>query len=616
MSTLTLLPRPKHLTPAGGTYTLTAHKLITVPNPALYFTATRIQRALAKLGLLWEIVVQSPSLPAAQIGIALRLTDEVTSDKDTYQLLIGADGVRLSAPTEAGLWYAAQTLIQIVANVGAALPCLEIRDWADFARRGVMLDISRDRVPTMPELYALIDKLSSWKINEFQLYTEHTFAYRNHRVVWQNASPMTGEEIMALDRYCRERFIDLVPNQNSFGHMHRWLMHDAYKHMAEVPEGLDWPIFLTPRPFAISPVVPESLKLIEELYAELLPHFSSPYFNVGCDETFDLGWGRSKAAVEQQGRARVYLEFLKQIAGLVRANNRTMQFWGDIVMEHPELVSELPKDLIALEWGYDANHPFDRDGARFAESGVRFYVCPGTSSWISLLGRTENMLANIRNAAENGLKYGAMGMLNTDWGDLGHWQPLPVSYAGFAYGAATSWAYEANKDIDLAAVLDRFAFEDSAGVMGQLALAFGRAHLLANVPNLNSAGPVRALFTPLSRLREGRLNWRKDEVVSYDPNTVRAAMAEAERLAALLPSARPTDERVIADYAYAAGLFVHGCKRLIKAADDAAYSNAALAMEVRGLMSAFSAAWLARSRPGGLGDSLSRMHRMIADYEK
>ncbi|GAH23368.1 unnamed protein product, partial [marine sediment metagenome] len=106
------------------------------------------------------------------------------------------------------------------------IPCLEIKDFPDFPHRGVMLDISRNKVPKMETLYALIDLLSKLKINQFQLYTEHTFAYQGHEQVWKDASPLTGEEVLALDDFCRKRFIELVPNQNSFGHLHRWLKHN------------------------------------------------------------------------------------------------------------------------------------------------------------------------------------------------------------------------------------------------------------------------------------------------------------------------------------------------------------------------------------------------------
>src|SRR5207342_333696 len=114
-------------------------------------------------------------------------------------------------------------------------------DWPDFAVRGVMLDISRDKVPTMATLYEMVNLFASLKINQLQLYTEHTFAYSQHEEVWRNASPMTAEEIQFLDQYCKQRFIELVPNQNSFGHMERWLKHEKYRHLAESPDGSVWP---------------------------------------------------------------------------------------------------------------------------------------------------------------------------------------------------------------------------------------------------------------------------------------------------------------------------------------------------------------------------------------
>jgi hexosaminidase len=235
-------------------------------------------------------------------------------------------------------------------------------------------------------------------------------------------------------------------------------VHPRYRDLAECPDGCDtiWGHF--DEPFTLNPLDPRSLALIEELYDELLPNFSSRQLNVGCDETVDLGQGRSKAECEARGIGRVYLDFLLKIYHAVKARNHTMMFWGDIIVQHPELIAELPRDVIALEWGYEADHPFDEDGAKFAQAGIPFYVCPGTSSWNSIVGRTDNALANLRNAAENGLKHGAIGYLITDWGDNGHWQSLPFSYIGFAYGAAVSWAFQANRDMDIARATSFFAF--------------------------------------------------------------------------------------------------------------------------------------------------------------
>ena len=153
-----------------------------------------------------------------------------------------------------------------------------------------------------------------------------------------------------------------------------------------------------------------------------------------------------------------------------------MHFWGDIFIQHPELVPDLPRDAVVLEWGYEAGHPFDEHGAAFARSGIPFFVCPGTSSWNSIAGRSSNCLDNVRNATRNGLRHGAVGVLITDWGDNGHTQYLPVSYPGFAAGAALSWCHEANRSDDFIQALDLHAFRDGARVMGTLAHDLGDAH--------------------------------------------------------------------------------------------------------------------------------------------
>ena len=312
--------------------------------------------------------------------------DPGISDDEGYRLTISQTGIKLVGRTPAGAFYGAQTLAQLIRLFPANLPALEIEDSPDFPARGVMLDISRDKVPTMQTLYELVDLLASMKVNQLQLYTEHTFAYRAHREVWERASPMTGQEILQLDAYCKQRFIDLVPNQNSFGHLDRWLKHERYRPLAEAPDGFEFPWGHHDGPFSLCPVDPGSIKLIAELHDELLPHFSSTMFNVGCDETWDVGQGRSKREVAERGRERVYLDFLLKVHALVRKHGRRMQFWGDIILHKPELIGQIPRDVIALEWGYEADHPFDKDGALFKKAGVPFYVCPGTSSWMSIAG--------------------------------------------------------------------------------------------------------------------------------------------------------------------------------------------------------------------------------------
>ncbi len=530
-----------------------------------------------------------------------------------YRLVVSPGQVVIEARDPAGVFRARTTLAQLVrlhAEAGA-IPAMTIEDWPDFPERGVMLDVSRDKVPTMATLRRLIDELSSLKINRLQLYFEHTFAYPEHRVVWQDASPISGDEIESLDAYCRERFIELVPNQNSFGHMERWLKHPEYAELGEVREAVA-------DTMSLCAVDPRATALLAGLYDELLPHFSSGTFNVGCDETVDLGKGRSRDAVDRFGRGPVYLDFLNRIHRLVVERGRTMQFWGDIVLEHPELIPELPKDVVALNWGYEADHPFDAEGAKFSQAGIAYQVCPGTSAWLSLAGRTDNALGNIESAASAGLAHGASGMLITDWGDFGHWQPLPVSYLGLAYGAAVSWCHAANRDIDMAAALDAHMFRDAAGRLGGLARDLGNVYRDTGVLVKNASVLALLMLFPERPLGEGRLKGLTEE------GLLRAEQRTAELAAGLSAARGARDDAalVVSEFALAADLMRHACRlglARLRAGSGAVRSipedeRRRLSSDLERIVGDYRRIWLSRNREGGLADSTARYERLLALY--
>jgi hypothetical protein len=597
-----------------GAFPLADGQLILLDSAApqdLRFAAARFQQALRdQCGLTWELVA-SPAVPPEQIALTLRVTPAPVHRPQGYDLVITPDGITIIASEPAGVFYGVCTLIQIVESLPAPrspLPCLRISDWPDFPVRGVMLDISRDRVPTLETLFALVDMLAGWKINQFQLYMEHTFAYRNHPIVWANASPLTGQEILALDAYCRERHVELVPNQNSFGHMHHWLKHPEYAPLGEVKDGFDMPWGHHEGPFSLCPLDPGSLELVRGLFDELLPHFTSRQLNVGCDETFDVGQGRSKEACEEHGAGRVYLDFLLQIYQEVKARGHTMQFWGDIIVQHPDLVPEVPPDAIALEWGYEASHPFDERGAQYAAAGVPFYVCPGTASWCSLAGRTDNALGNLLNAAENGLKHGATGYLNTDWGDYGHWQVLPVSYLGFAAGAAYSWDLDANRSVDWPQAVSRYAFRDPTGAMGRLAYDLGNVYQVVGMVPHNSSALFRALLWPLDEVRS--------TFVELPPANLDRTLEAIDRAMSGLGQAqmaRPDAALIIQEYENTARLMRHGCRR-ISLAQGGPVDRQELDQDLGQIIEEYKRLWLARSRPGGLADSVARLEQARKDY--
>lgn len=278
-----------------------------------------------------------------------------------------------------------------------------------------------------------------------------------------------------------------------------------------------------------------------------------------------------------------------------------MMFWGDIILNKPELIEELPKDVIALEWGYEANHPFDRDGSLFAAAGVPFYVCPGTSSWNSIAGRTDNMLGNLRSAAENGKKHGAMGYLVTDWGDHGHLQYLPVSYAAFAAGAAYAWCFDSNGQAPLAHALDLHIFRDRAQIMAKLALDLGNVYQSAE-KLIENRSVLFSILVP-SSAKKGQTDGLTREGLVAAEAAIDAAMARIAEARMERP-----DAAVIADeFRNAAEMLRYVCRVGRSKLHPTRENVDDLGEHLRRVVGEHRRLWLLRNRPGGLEDSCRRL---------
>ncbi len=554
-----------------------------------------------------------------------------------YSLSASRDGFRIEHADAPGLRYAHEALAQIRSQAGAALPGFRIRDWPDFSVRGYMLDVSRDRVPTRATLEGLVGLLAMLRINQLQLYTEHSFAYRDHETVWRDASPMTPEDVRWLDALCGDRGIELVANQNCFGHMGRWLRHPDYRHRAEAPDGWESPWSGRGRRQSASVLAPtvDNADFALGLVRELMSHFRSRSVNIGCDETFELGLGRSREAVAARGRGRVYLEHLQRLLAGLHAEGCDVQFWGDIVRQHPELVSELPMDrTVALVWHYEApmnaaaiagipsrvraslaEFGINEESLRgfagqvpvFAEAKHPFWVCPGTSTWNALIGRLDNARANLRDAARVGRENGASGFLITDWGDNGHLQPPAVSVPPLVYGAAVSWCEESNRDLDLGAVLDRFVFEDRAEALGGVLEDLGSLYAGTGLTGIN-ASPLHSALVGGGVL---------PSLGQAEASGVRATLEGLDRASADIARARPgcrDGELVRRELLQAIRLARHGAWRIARSAGFDCPSDRDLRQDLAEAIEEQRGCWLERSRPGGLSDSLARLEATLARY--
>lgn len=360
-----------------------------------------------------------------------------------YQIVVNQDGIQILGGDNAGILYGIQTLRQIISQEAATIPYLVIEDKPSIENRGFYHDITRGRIPTLTYLKSLVDKLAYYKINQFQLYIEHSFLFENLSEVWRDDTPLTPDEILELDQYCIERNIELVPSLSSFGHLYKLLNTKTYSYLCELEDMEKEPFgFLDRlRHHTIDVSNPEGICVIKKMIEEFLPLFQSNQFNICADETFDLGKGRSKELAEKLGTKRIYINYIKELCEFLVEKGKRPMFWGDIICAFPEAIKELPKETICLNWGYAPDQSEDAVKSLASVDAVQ-YLCPGVSGWNQWVNRLKDSYNNITRMCGYAKKYNACGVLNTDWGDFGHINHPDFSLIGMIYGAAFSWNTE------------------------------------------------------------------------------------------------------------------------------------------------------------------------------
>ena len=525
-----------------------------------------------------------------------------------YHLRIDETGPNLMSSDEAGAFYGLQTLAQILSQRTDSLPYIDIHDYPDFPSRGYMLDISRGKVPRLESLFELVERMAAFKLNHLQLYVEHTFAFADHETVWRDSSPLTAEDIRLLDSHCRAHFIELVPNLNSFGHFGKWLKHPQYRHLAECPDGYESAEGKkSPHGTTLKPD-DDSLRLLEHLYSEYLPLFSSDKFNVGCDETWELGLGWSRPMVEKTNISHVYFEFLKKIHALVIRHDRRMMFWADMILKTPAYIAELPNDATALIWGYEADHPFQSQCEQLAGSSLPFYVAPGTSSWLSLGGRLDNALANIDVAISCGLACGADGAIITDWGDGGHHQFPSISYPTMIYFSALSWQHGSNNNLSIEDVLNLFIFRDPDETTARAVLDLGRTCNLIDKKIKNSSPLFHMLFCKKQHL-DNQLSGISEEELKNVCHHLRQIENSIEKA-----DPRCTDATLIKrEISLTVKMLLYAARRgLSRLTNNPSFGPNPNPLQEILLVKEFEECWMSRNRSGGLTESSKRLLEALA----
>lgn len=420
-----------------------------------------------------EFRIDSAGLP---VGDFLTIEYPGGMPAQNYEISVSESGISVRAGSEKGARLALQTLRQIgMQSDKRGFRFVEISDAPDLEVRGFMLDISRCKVPKLGELAKLVDMLALFKYNRLELYTEHTFAFEGHELVWADASPLTAAAVRKLGEICASAGIEFVPNMNGPGHMERWLRYPKYAHLAESKAPFVDPLGTVRKyPTTLYPDV-NALDFMDSLYAQFLPNFESENFNIGGDEPWELGMGRSKAQCEAEGgKYGIYIRHILGLRERAAKYGKKVCFWADVLMQSPKYSEQLPEDMTPILWGYYLDHPYEQQCSYMESLGRKYIVAPGTSTWNSFGSRWDCAYENIKTACDCAKRHGAEGMILTQWGDGGNHQPWCAMYPALVLGGAASWGSCPSAET-VCEALDRFVFIDGTGNFSRALCMLGRA---------------------------------------------------------------------------------------------------------------------------------------------
>jgi Glycosyl hydrolase family 20, domain 2/Glycosyl hydrolase family 20, catalytic domain len=591
----TLLPKPKRVSSGDGLAWFTGDTRLTAD-----CVDRRVGEAAGQLVAGWG---RGESADGVEGAVAeVRVVENSTSvpNGQGYRLLVKPDGAVVVGGSTVGCFYGLQTLGQLVCSGGGAVPCCEIEDEPDFETRGLLHDITRGKVPTLDTLKLLVDRLALLKCNQLQLNIEHAFVFSFDPDICDADSGITPEEVRELDAYCRDRFIDLVPALANLGHMGRVLSMPKYRHLAEVAateswEKMSWPKRL--RGFTLDVMNPDAHALVARMWSDVLDAFSSPIVNICGDEPWDLGKGKNAGRIAPEKIGEAYIEHIRRVAELCTSRGRMCQAWSDVVVNYPELFHRLPPELTVLHWAYedrpeDPDRPYSeayvatRD---FVGAGVRTMVCPAATGWKRIINAMSIAENNIASFARAGAEHGASGLLNTDWGDLGHFNQLACSWHGIAMGAACGWDanHPIGEDFDKRFAKTLWCMDDPAPVslLREVSSACGRTETW------------RLLHASMD-------NFRDDPTLPTAEQSERISEA-ATRAASWFEqesSSVPAIEQDFGELAVAARFVELFADRVALACDEKRRNAFEYERELRSVFRAYSDLWRKRNKPAGLGD--------------
>ncbi len=446
------------------------------------FTAQELTRSLAARRIptsgAFTIQLGRAQLPAAQAA-------------EGYTITPIPNGLKLDAASAAGLFYATQTLQQLITGDGPAaqINLATIRDYPAMRYRGMQDDLSRGPISSLAFQKYLIRTLAGYKLNVYSPYFEETQQYISNPLPAPPGGSISPADARELTAYAAQFHVTVIPDQEAFGHLHHSLVWEEYSALAETPHGA-----------VLAPGQPGSLAYIQQMFTELAADYPGPFLHIGADETTDLGLGQTKADVDTRGLGPVYVDFVAKIVTALAPLHRKILFWGDIAQSivqgataystvgagtpertSPNILQNLPASFkantIAVAWWYNP-HPakgFASFLNPFTSAGIETWVAPGVNNWSSVWPNSNDALVNIQQFVAEGQRQHSTGVLNTVWYDDGE-ALANNNWYGLLFGAAASWQ---PGESSIAAFEQSFAqvfHGDSSGALNEAQLELMKCH--------------------------------------------------------------------------------------------------------------------------------------------
>lgn len=281
----------------------------------------------------------------------------------------------------------------------------------DFRVKGFHVDL-RIQVMTMSELRRFARQLSGQGINTLLMEWEASYPYEKHRVI-SGRYAYTRQEIKDFVAYCNSLNIDVIPLQQSFGHVEYILKHHRYKELRQDQKDFS----------QVNPAKEELCKaLFTDLFTDIISTHTSPYIHIGGDETYILD--RSPLSKEEKGR--IYGDYVKMIANLVLSLGKRPVIWADIALKYPDALKGLSKEIIFMDWNYGWDLNRFGDHHQLMASGHEIWGAPAYRSSPDnyFLTSWKTHFENIRDFVPKSRELGYQGIIITSWSTSGIYSPV------------------------------------------------------------------------------------------------------------------------------------------------------------------------------------------------